>query len=799
MNRCRLERQVSLVSRILGRRCVEWCVVGLIGLERSSMDFFSSRSFIVQVFLWTALFTQGAAQIDGARTFELQVREMIYDESRERLLLAMMSRDLEYGNHIVVFNPATETVEDALFVGSEPWQLALSDDGMYLYVGFVGSPTIAQVNLNSMSVEKTFPLKEVDSGKPLYALDIEVQPGNPRVVAVAMGEGASPSSGQGVTIYDDGIQRPDKTSWPDRIDRIAFSDDPSVLYGFEYDGVSDLKKMSVDDAGVRVTAEASELLDRPDTDITYLKGRLYTTGGKVIDADRLEAIGSFSLPYTVSWGDSGRRTFLPVAALDRTYYLEWTDEGVINFTAFDNEEYTQVGQERFIFEEGIKLHWKIDRLERWGEDGLAFLYGGDTYGVIERGLAIAQSQLFDEQIAGFSATPFAINFHTVSEPDSMDFVITNTGTLPLQVDSVVSTYPDFSFTPGAFTVAPRSRFRGDVVYAPTENGRVSGDLLFFHNGAGSPTKFRMFGEGSLRRYSFAVDTLALGNVEIGTGVIISFAVFGNSGSSQTVTLTEFVSDHPAVTVITEKISVRAEGVGSGNLLFAPTSPGPVEARIAVESTAMHSPDTLYAKGAAVTLGRGYVLPEYIAMGDVSAGLSRDTTATLYSSGTDTLVVENVVESVFGSGFEVSPNEFKLAPGDSASFRIRMSAVRPGTAQAQLDFQGNAAQPVLAYVAARVVVSTSNEQEGPLTLSLQPNYPNPFSTSTEIPIVLPEASGVSLRVFDALGREVSVLLNEVLPAGEHTVEFSAGDLPSGLYYYRLEANRASRVRTMMVAR
>lgn len=75
---------------------------------------------------------------------------------------------------------------------------------------------------------------------------------------------------------------------------------------------------------------------------------------------------------------------------------------------------------------------------------------------------------------------------------------------------------------------------------------------------------------------------------------------------------------------------------------------------------------------------------------------------------------------------------------------------------------------------------------PEQFSLSQNYPNPFNPSTRIEYQLPHKEFVSLRVFDVLGREVALLVNEVQSPGTHSVEFSATGLASGVYFYRLES-------------
>ena len=74
---------------------------------------------------------------------------------------------------------------------------------------------------------------------------------------------------------------------------------------------------------------------------------------------------------------------------------------------------------------------------------------------------------------------------------------------------------------------------------------------------------------------------------------------------------------------------------------------------------------------------------------------------------------------------------------------------------------------------------------PLFVELRPNYPNPFNPETVIPFALPEASHVTLTVYDLLGRAVQVLADGELAAGTHEVTFRASSLPTGVYLVRLE--------------
>ncbi|MBK6913140.1 MAG: T9SS type A sorting domain-containing protein [Ignavibacteriales bacterium] len=67
-----------------------------------------------------------------------------------------------------------------------------------------------------------------------------------------------------------------------------------------------------------------------------------------------------------------------------------------------------------------------------------------------------------------------------------------------------------------------------------------------------------------------------------------------------------------------------------------------------------------------------------------------------------------------------------------------------------------------------------------------NYPNPFNPSTTIEFFIPEREYVSLIVFNSLGEEVEALLSEEKEQGSYEVKFNASDLPSGVYFYKLQA-------------
>ncbi len=72
----------------------------------------------------------------------------------------------------------------------------------------------------------------------------------------------------------------------------------------------------------------------------------------------------------------------------------------------------------------------------------------------------------------------------------------------------------------------------------------------------------------------------------------------------------------------------------------------------------------------------------------------------------------------------------------------------------------------------------------INFELNQNYPNPYNPSTSISYILPSGKQVTLKIYDAIGREAAILVNEKQNAGEHSAEWDASDFSSGIYFYQI---------------
>jgi hypothetical protein len=94
-------------------------------------------------------------------------------------------------------------------------------------------------------------------------------------------------------------------------------------------------------------------------------------------------------------------------------------------------------------------------------------------------------------------------------------------------------------------------------------------------------------------------------------------------------------------------------------------------------------------------------------------------------------------------------------------------------------------------------SVENNNEHVQSFQFLQNYPNPFNPATKIRYELPERSFITIRVYDVLGKEIAILVNEEKLSGSYEVEFDGKGLASGIYYYRITTDNFSQTKKMIL--
>ncbi|MBO6576013.1 MAG: DUF11 domain-containing protein [Rhodothermales bacterium] len=151
----------------------------------------------------------------------------------------------------------------------------------------------------------------------------------------------------------------------------------------------------------------------------------------------------------------------------------------------------------------------------------------------------------------------------------------------------------------------------------------------------------------------------------------------------------------------------------------------------------------------------------------------------------------------GGVFELPSDRATLPSWTNVTLRLQQVGVVGVTPDGKKLWAGPATGGAVGLSLSSVSTDAEPPAELPTGLSLHQNYPNPFNPSTNLSFALPQSAEVRLSVHDVMGREVAVLVDGLLPAGEHSVVFDASRLPSGPYVYRLRTPGASLDRVMML--
>ncbi len=160
-----------------------------------------------------------------------------------------------------------------------------------------------------------------------------------------------------------------------------------------------------------------------------------------------------------------------------------------------------------------------------------------------------------------------------------------------------------------------------------------------------------------------------------------------------------------------------------------------------------------------------------------------------SQVTGTATANAIVEIFSDDDDEGRVYEGTVFADGTGNFSWMGTATGPNVTATATDADGNTSE----FSEAVNVTSVETAQGVELveSFSLRQNYPNPFNPATTITFFMPRQARARLQVFDLSGREVAGLLDEVKPAGRHSITFSAIELPSGVYFYRLQAAEAGR--------
>jgi hypothetical protein len=161
----------------------------------------------------------------------------------------------------------------------------------------------------------------------------------------------------------------------------------------------------------------------------------------------------------------------------------------------------------------------------------------------------------------------------------------------------------------------------------------------------------------------------------------------------------------------------------------------------------------------------------------------------------------ILERDTASAFD-SPVLYDTLTGTSAAFNLRLPRVSKSYYWRVKATDGKDTVMSLDQRRLTISVVTQVKEEKKETIEdfiLEQNFPNPFNPTTSIKYTLPKSGPVRLAVFNLLGQEVAMVYEGVQASGTHDVDFDSGELPSGIYFYRLQTPEFVATKKMVIAK
>jgi trimeric autotransporter adhesin len=296
------------------------------------------------------------------RTLSYPTTDIVWDSVHSVIYAAVSSTSATNANSILAIDPLQGTVVSTQTMPSQAGQLAITDDGSYLYVYLPATSQISRLILPSLTPDITWSL--TSNGATYSARDIETAPGQPHTLAVAHGN---------LTIYDDGVARQlvPAASYPSpSFDTVAWGNDATTLFGtMAVTSGGPEYIFTVNQNGPTLTTTIPTVFGSFVSRLKYDQstGRLYDGYGDAVNATSGASVGSFTVQNTLSYEQNpfaidpvhGKAFFLNANASNSSADIQ----------AFDSNS--------FSFIDSIDIpNLSGSKIVQWGASGLAV--GGGT-------------------------------------------------------------------------------------------------------------------------------------------------------------------------------------------------------------------------------------------------------------------------------------------------------------------------------------------------------------------------------------------------------------------------------------
>jgi hypothetical protein len=251
-------------------------------------------------------------------TLHIKANDLAYSKLTGLVLASVSADATKYANTLTLIDPRTGVVVHSLYIGNEPFKLAISDKGEVAYVAY-DRLSIKRVDLASLTVDQSFSIPAHLAGEPFSIADIKVMPNHPNTVAVAV------RGSTAIAIFDDGVKRPVSvpSDFVAGVRAFQLAEDGTTAYGLDPSTFEhSLVTMSIASEGVHVRSRADGIAT--GLQLRCESATCFTESGSVLDASSQSALKPFLFDRTNFMTEVDQSRVAPDVLNGVVYFLGWS-------------------------------------------------------------------------------------------------------------------------------------------------------------------------------------------------------------------------------------------------------------------------------------------------------------------------------------------------------------------------------------------------------------------------------------------------------------------------------------------
>jgi hypothetical protein len=608
------------------------------------------------------------------QSIPLAARAMVYDPFSRLLYASIEATAIGNPNTIAVIDPLAGKVNQYIAVGNNPRQLAVSNDGKYLYVALDGDHAIQRINLSTLAVERTFALPVDTSFGLLTVADMKVVPGSPQSVVTALFLVGSPAE-DGIALFNDaGL-----VNWLGQaavngflpVDSFAFAGNPPVIYSYPLTmgspgSFGTFGVFRIDSSGIHVQTLGS--IGGAQGVIASDGKLVYTNWGQVWNPPTT-LVGT----YSPSFSFANVPSVVPDDSLGRTFFLnqfsQYNQYQATSVDAYDQNTLTFTGTVPFL--STAVYGPNAVALNRWGTDGFAFVVD-DFVPVTNSGQVILFRSSIARSASGTNPVPVISalsNSSVTARGPAFVLGVQGSGFVP---GSVLQ----WNGSPRTTNFVSTTQLTADIPASDiAQSGTAQITVVNSAPGGGTSLSLTLTISPAPPTVTFQPSTLSFVSQTVGTQSAAQTITLQNAGGlALAISSIQISGDFAETNNCPASLAALASCTVS--VTFTPSATGTRQATLTVADNSANSPQTVALSGIGTSpsfsfgTGNSNTTTATVTAGQ-TASYSLSVVSGSSSSGT---VMLSCTQAPVNATCSVTPSSLSLTGGSTATFSVNVRTV-----------------------------------------------------------------------------------------------------------------------------